>query len=543
MRAMHYVGKKPWCSTAPSQRPVVGGHEHLAMVFEEFRTLWYDTFQAAQRGHEHLAHVEWADFCTDQAAAAPPPPPVGICDRTHWPLLQPPPGVNIAETGWQPPPCPTFAQCTLLLADGGHSLAASTTLAVILAGVTLDVALLDAVDSLWIIVPRDLAGAQLRAWAATAAVGKYAQNVTWIMLPSNEGRGLAGTTVLLTNETADWMARVAGLSRSGTRAQPEWAALLLAVQSCQRVHVHSPALHFAGLQEAPVWAGLDPGRWLTGPAAGLATPPPVGACQQLIADVLQNVPAPVLTAHALRTAGPADRFYGVPVATLAQRLAAVLSSRSPPLESACAVSACAVVGNGHGLLGSSLGPRIDGDHDLVFRINQAPTRGFEADVGARTSVRVMGPDLLDPTNWPDFLVSENSTRVFLVTHRVMHPANVQLLADRITNDAQPAWALTPQFRAAAWDLVAQLGRKPHAGSVGPSTGWLVLLMALRACHTVNLFGFSLMSTGQPELSVPYHYYPSPDRFSAPDLTGHDFGAESAALHALLARAGPRLAIQ
>ena len=50
---------------------------------------------------------------------------------------------------------------------------------------------------------------------------------------------------------------------------------------------------------------------------------------------------------------------------------------------------CAVVGNAPSILMHKLGREIDG-HDVVFRFNFAPTRGYERHVGRRTTVRVMG---------------------------------------------------------------------------------------------------------------------------------------------------------
>lgn len=49
---------------------------------------------------------------------------------------------------------------------------------------------------------------------------------------------------------------------------------------------------------------------------------------------------------------------------------------------------CAVVSSSGQMLGSGLGAEIDGA-ECVLRMNQAPTMGFEADVGQRSTLRVI----------------------------------------------------------------------------------------------------------------------------------------------------------
>lgn len=52
---------------------------------------------------------------------------------------------------------------------------------------------------------------------------------------------------------------------------------------------------------------------------------------------------------------------------------------------------CAVVGNSGNLKEAWYGPQID-SHDFVLRMNKAPTVGFEADVGSKTTHHLVYPE-------------------------------------------------------------------------------------------------------------------------------------------------------
>uniref|UniRef100_A0A1W7R8I7 Beta-galactoside alpha-2,6-sialyltransferase 1 n=1 Tax=Aedes albopictus TaxID=7160 RepID=A0A1W7R8I7_AEDAL len=56
-------------------------------------------------------------------------------------------------------------------------------------------------------------------------------------------------------------------------------------------------------------------------------------------------------------------------------------------------ASCAVIASAGSLKGSRLGGFID-DHDIVMRFNHAPTKGFENDVGSKTTVRVVNSQVV-----------------------------------------------------------------------------------------------------------------------------------------------------
>ncbi|XP_037549504.1 CMP-N-acetylneuraminate-beta-galactosamide-alpha-2,3-sialyltransferase 1-like [Nematolebias whitei] len=71
---------------------------------------------------------------------------------------------------------------------------------------------------------------------------------------------------------------------------------------------------------------------------------------------------------------------------------------------------CAVVGNSVNLRRSHYGPLID-SQDVVIRINHGKVKGYEKDVGSRTTHRVMYP--------------ESATQIDSTTHLVLFPFKMQ----------------------------------------------------------------------------------------------------------------------
>ena len=52
---------------------------------------------------------------------------------------------------------------------------------------------------------------------------------------------------------------------------------------------------------------------------------------------------------------------------------------------------CAIVGNSKNMLGSGYGSSID-EKDVVFRMNRCPTKGYEKDVGSKTTFHIIYPE-------------------------------------------------------------------------------------------------------------------------------------------------------
>ncbi|XP_042600669.1 CMP-N-acetylneuraminate-beta-galactosamide-alpha-2,3-sialyltransferase 2-like isoform X2 [Cyprinus carpio] len=159
---------------------------------------------------------------------------------------------------------------------------------------------------------------------------------------------------------------------------------------------------------------------------------------------------------------------------------------------------CAVVGNSANLLGSHYGSLID-FHDIVIRINKGPTKGYERDVGSKTTHRILYPEsavdldnsthlVLFPFKIRDmqWLISTFTTRHITRTYTRVKPS--------IKADENKVMVLHPGFIKYVYEKwLLKHGRYP-------STGFITIIFALHICDQVNVFGFGASSTGT------WHHY-------------------------------------
>ncbi|KAK3558699.1 hypothetical protein QTP86_024499, partial [Hemibagrus guttatus] len=160
---------------------------------------------------------------------------------------------------------------------------------------------------------------------------------------------------------------------------------------------------------------------------------------------------------------------------------------------------CSVVGNSGNLLSSNYGRLID-TSDFVIRINQAPTQGFERDVGYRTTHHVMYPEsAVDLQN--------SSTILLLVPFKVLDlewlisaltSGHIKFtympVKNRITANSQNVLVYNPSFMKYVYEVWLE-GHGRY-----PSTGFLSLILALHVCDQVNVFGFGADQEGN------WHHY-------------------------------------
>ncbi|XP_007907431.2 CMP-N-acetylneuraminate-beta-galactosamide-alpha-2,3-sialyltransferase 1 [Callorhinchus milii] len=159
---------------------------------------------------------------------------------------------------------------------------------------------------------------------------------------------------------------------------------------------------------------------------------------------------------------------------------------------------CAVVGNSGNLLGSRYGKDIDAN-EIVFRMNQAVTKGFQQDVGSRTTHHFMYPESARDL--------ENNTHVILIPFKVLDIKWIisALTTGEVTRTYKPVkrrikvnkdkiLVYHPHF----FKYVYENWNQRHGRT--PSTGMLAIIFALHVCDQVNVYGFGCNSKGH------WHHY-------------------------------------
>ncbi|XP_071960944.1 alpha-N-acetylgalactosaminide alpha-2,6-sialyltransferase 1-like isoform X2 [Antedon mediterranea] len=179
---------------------------------------------------------------------------------------------------------------------------------------------------------------------------------------------------------------------------------------------------------------------------------------------------------------------------------------------------CAVVGNGGILNGSKLGKEID-EHDLVFRVNHAIRRGFEEDVGTRTTHYVMMDRSLEHTSKEDVPRDQGIIYVFLPCRRLDYdyieaaigPPNPNM---KLVTSANNMRILHPDFVRYVNKVWIQRKR-----AFRPTTGGIMFMSALHSgCDSVNAYGMGFNK------QYTSHYYDIEYR-PHKSTASHDFGRE------------------
>ncbi|NXQ61626.1 SIA7D sialyltransferase, partial [Anthoscopus minutus] len=177
---------------------------------------------------------------------------------------------------------------------------------------------------------------------------------------------------------------------------------------------------------------------------------------------------------------------------------------------------CAVVSSSGQMLGSQLGQAID-KQDCVLRMNHAPTAGYERDVGARSTIRVVShtsvPLLLG--NQPYFFQQSQETLYFIwgpakKMNREKMGSTYQALLKVIEKYPQlQIYTLTEEKMTYCDDIFQnETGKNRRKSGSFLSTGWFTMILAMELCDQIYVFGMVSDSYCREKnhSSVPYHYF-------------------------------------
>ena len=222
------------------------------------------------------------------------------------------------------------------------------------------------------------------------------------------------------------------------------------------------------------------------------------------------------------------------------------SSTFSSSSSSSSFKTCALVGNSAILSsGPAAGKFIDA-HDVVFRLNQAPTKKYEDRVGKKTTVRILnkswvlgygGTLRLEHGNVKDSDLPNEDGVLFLAS-RGNFQAITKLMNKFRSSSAdgdENIKVLRMNFKL--YDVIsAQLKRfrsclaskkQTFTGGSTPSSGLMASLLLAGRCDEVNLYGF-----GPGTIRGKYQYYTLAGSERAHGESVHAFGLEFAFLKAL-----------
>ncbi|CAL8351285.1 unnamed protein product [Lota lota] len=202
---------------------------------------------------------------------------------------------------------------------------------------------------------------------------------------------------------------------------------------------------------------------------------------------------------------------------------------------------CVVVGNGFSIKNTSLGGVID-KHNVVIRLNDAPVRGYEEDVGRKTTMRFFYPE--SATNNPD-LHNNPDTLMVMVPFKQQDLYWLKSIVNNEKRVREGFWKPPPliwlgdvsklrvldpyYFHETANRLLKIPLPSKKETTVHPTTGMLAIFVALNYCDVVHIAGFGYPSFKNK--SDPIHYY-GYDTLKQMEDSTHDVNIEASALKML-----------
>ncbi|XP_066569029.1 alpha-N-acetylgalactosaminide alpha-2,6-sialyltransferase 6 isoform X2 [Amia ocellicauda] len=178
---------------------------------------------------------------------------------------------------------------------------------------------------------------------------------------------------------------------------------------------------------------------------------------------------------------------------------------------------CALVTSSSHILGSNVGDDID-QAECVIRMNDAPTTGFEKDVGNRSTIRVVAhssvyriirrpSEFLNKTPDPVLIFWGPPTKISKDAKGTLFRL-IQKVSMAFTNLS--TFIIAPKKMRQFDDLFhKETGRDREKSRSWLSTGWFTMVIAIEMCDSIHVYGmvppYYCSRRPQPK-RIPYHYY-------------------------------------
>ncbi|XP_053105796.1 alpha-N-acetylgalactosaminide alpha-2,6-sialyltransferase 3 isoform X2 [Hemicordylus capensis] len=185
-----------------------------------------------------------------------------------------------------------------------------------------------------------------------------------------------------------------------------------------------------------------------------------------------------------------------------------------PLQLDCDL--CAIISNSGQMAEQRVGLEID-QASCILRMNNAPTKGYDEDVGKRTTVRVVShtsvPLLLKNS---EYFFKETNSTIYVIWgpfRNMRKDGNgivYNMLKKTVDNYPGAKIFVTTEKRMGYCDEVfkKETGKDRVQSGSYLSTGWFTLILAMDACYRIHVYGMINDTYCKSEgfRKVPYHYY-------------------------------------
>ncbi|XP_072634147.1 alpha-N-acetylgalactosaminide alpha-2,6-sialyltransferase 6 isoform X8 [Canis lupus baileyi] len=177
---------------------------------------------------------------------------------------------------------------------------------------------------------------------------------------------------------------------------------------------------------------------------------------------------------------------------------------------------CVIVTSSSHLLGTKLGPEIE-RAECTIRMNDAPTTGYSADVGNKTTFRVVAhSSVFRVLRRPQEFVNRTPETVFIFwgpPNKMQKPQGSLVRVIQRAGLVFPnmeAYAVSPGRMRQFDDLFrGETGKDREKSHSWLSTGWFTMVIAVELCDHVHVYGMVPPDycSQRPRLQrMPYHYY-------------------------------------